>query len=130
MVWTRYRLRCPGGKAGVPTGEGRGEPAGGRRAIGEERRGDARQVKQNSDFRPPIGFPNMITHTQQRSFSFLSQSVLWLHSAAGSCIADPDRVVAAVAVGEEPPSLVMRAGLLHARVHAHGQGPGWTARLG
>jgi hypothetical protein len=53
----------------VPTGGGRGEPAGGRRAIGEERRGDARQVKQNSDFRPPIGFPNMIT---EKLFIFIS----------------------------------------------------------
>jgi hypothetical protein len=43
----------------VPTGGRRGEPAGGRRAIREERRGDAHQVKQNSDFRPPIGFPNI-----------------------------------------------------------------------
>eukprot|EP01049_Picozoa_sp_SAG25_P014993 SAG25_NODE_2870_length_1342_cov_1.423170_1_plen_31_part_10 len=31
----------------MPTGGRRGEPAGGRRAIREERRGDARQVKQN-----------------------------------------------------------------------------------
>jgi hypothetical protein len=33
--------------------QGEGDPSG------RTRRGDARQVKQNSDFRPPIGFPNI-----------------------------------------------------------------------